>query len=207
MKNKIVILGIVLLAIGFFASHRLEPELRVYPLAMGFHLSDQGYEVYYDLPDLSTYTGEGKPMDNEGRVWHFSGKDAQSIENDILRSKKETPDMGHVQVILFSRELLADTEKYGEVLGSFVNKPVLGSGSYVFVCDDVRLVMEMGAKKTDSLGSYLVDLVDKLPRNKQVILQDLYNAYFNQEQLPQMWEVYAENEEVAIRETPVENLV
>jgi len=207
MKNKIVLLSILLLLLGLVTSHRLEPELRVYPLAMGFDLSEQGYEVYYDMPDLSSYTGEGKPMDSSERVWHFTGSDSQSIENAILRSKKETPDMGHVQVILFGRSLLENAQKYGEVLESFVRMPDLGSGAYVFVCDDVGSVMEAGSQKTDSLGRYLVDLIDKLPQKKQVILQDLYNVYYNQERLPQMGEILLENDELVLKDTIEKDLI
>lgn len=207
MKNKIILLGLALLLFGLITSHRLEPELRVYPLAMGFQLSEQGYEVYYDMPDLSTYTGEGKPMDAGQRVWFFTGSDNQSIKNAILRSKKETPDMGHVQVILLGRSLLEHTQKYGEVLESFIRLPDLGSGAYVFVCDNVGSVMEAGSQKTDSLGRYLVDLIDKLPQKKQVILQDLYNAYYNQQHLPQMEEILLENEEIVLKDAAGIDLV
>lgn len=198
MKNKMIILGALLLFWGLINSHRLEPELRVYPLAMGFDLSEQGYEVYYDMPDLSSYTGEGKPMETSERIWHLTGTNSQMVETKIAQTKKETPDMGHVQVILFGKNLLNAPDKYAEVLSSFVNNPVMGSGAYVFTCEDMDLVMKLGAEKTDSLGSYLVDLIDKLPQKEVVVLQDLYNVYYNQENMPKMMEVFIENDELVL---------
>ena len=185
---------IILLVIGLLGAHRLEPELRVYPLAMGFDLSSAGYQVYYDIPDLSVYTGEGKPMEETERIWSFQGTGNQDIEKQIAEMKKETPDMGHVQAIIFGSRLLADPVKYAEVLESFVSQPTLGSGAYVFFTGDLQGIMGVSAKKTDSLGEYLVDLLDKSPEKEPVLLQDLYNAYFNQEPLPEMMELVVEDD-------------
>ena len=90
---------------------------------------------------------------------------------------------------------------------SFIRLPDLGSGAYVFVCDNVGSVMEAGSQKTDSLGRYLVDLIDKLPQKKQVILQDLYNAYYNQQHLPQLEEILLENEEIVLKDAAGIDLV
>ncbi len=198
MKKKWILCLILLLALGLIGSHRLEPELRVYPLAMGFDVAEAGYQVYYDMPDLSVYTGDGKPMEEAQRIWSFQGSGNKEIERQMARTKKETPDMGHVQAIIFGANLLNDSEKYKAVLESFVEEPMLGSGSYVFVSSDLENVMKVSAKQTDSLGEYLVDLIDKSPDKRPVILQDLYNAYYNGEPLPQMMEVLVENDGIAV---------
>lgn len=198
MKKKGIVILAVLLAVGLIGSHRLEPELRVYPLAMGFDVIETGYLVYYDMPDLSVYTGEGKPMEESERIWSFQGNGNKDIERAIAETKKETPDMGHVQAIILGSGLLADPVKYGEVLESFVQEPMLGSGSYVFFSNDLKNVMNTSANQTDSLGEYLVDLIDKSPGRRPVILQDLYNAYYNKEPLPKMMEVLVDEETIAV---------
>lgn len=198
MKKKGILIVLVILVAALVGSHRLEPELRVYPLAMGFDAAEEGYQVYYDIPDLSVYTGEGKPMEESERIWSFQGSGNQDIERAIARTKKETPDMGHVQAIILGSNLLDDPAKYADVLESFVQEPMLGSGSYVFFSDDLQGVMKTSASQTDSLGKYLVNLIDKLPDRRPVILQDLYNAYYNKEPLPELMEVLVENETITV---------
>lgn len=198
MKKKWIWMLVILLMAGLLATHRLEPELKVYPLAMGFDVTETGYQVYYDIPELSVYTGEGKPMEESERIWHFQGIGNGDIEQQIARTKKQTPDMGHVQAILLGSSLLADSVKYTEVLESFIQEPMLGSGAYVFFSNDLQEVMSVSAAATDSLGEYLVDLIDKSPDRRPIILQDLYNAYYNEEQLPQILEVLIENGTIAV---------
>lgn len=198
MKKKIVWIVVILLAMGFLMTHRLEPELRVYPLAMGFDATATGYQVYYDLPELSVYTGEGKTMEESERVWSFEGFGSEDIERQVARTKKQTPDMGHVQAIILGSNLLADPVKYAEVLESFVQEPMLGSSSYVFFSNNLQEVMSVSAATTDSLGEYLVDLIDKSQDKQPIILQDLYNAYYNEESLPLLMEVLVENGTIAV---------
>lgn len=198
MTKKGIICLVGILGLGLVSSHRLEPELRVYPLAMGIDTDGECYQVYYDIPDLSVYTGDGKPMEEGERVWKLEGCDNQEIEAQIVRTKKETPDMGHVQAILLGTDLLEDNEKYKEVLESFVENPMLGSGSYVFVCRDLERVMNTGATQTDSLGEYLVDILDKSPDRRPMILQDLYNAYYNKEAIPRMMEILVQEDKLVI---------
>lgn len=186
MKKRMWILSGFLLAAALLASERLEPERRVYPLAMGFDGSDQGYQVCYDMPELSAYTGESKPMEEMERIWYFQGTGAKDIESQIKRGKKQTPDMGHVQAVLLGADLMSDQEKYEEVLTSFVQEPMLGSNAYVFYTEEMEHVMEVSVDTTDSLGRYLVDIMDKNPGVEPVLLQDLYNAYYNEEPLPVM---------------------
>lgn len=195
MRKKGIVGLLILGVLGLIGVHRLEPELRVYPLAMGFDLTSEGYRVYYDIPDLSVYTGDSKPMEEEERVWSFAGTGSRDINRQILETKKETPDMGHVQAILFGKNLLMQPEKYAQVLESFVNEPMLGSGAYVFAADDLAAVMSISAAQTDSLGGYLVDLLDKTPKKRPVIMQDLYNAYYNGEMIPEMTKIEVEQQE------------
>lgn len=185
--KKAISCGVALFLMGaLILTHRLEPERRVYPLAMGFDISEKGYEVYYDLPELSVYTGESKPMETSERVWHFEGADHEAIEEQIVKGKKQTPDMGHVQAIILSRDLMQEQEQYETVLTSFVQEPMLGSSAYVFVTEQMEKVMRVGAKETDSLGTYLVDIMRKTKEVQPIILQDMYNAYYNQEEQPNL---------------------
>lgn len=197
--KKAILYGVALFLIGaLILTHRLEPERRVYPLTMGFDISESGYEVYYDLPELSVYTGESKPMEESERIWHFEGANHEEIAAQITRGKKQTPDMGHVQAIVLSRNLLRNRKKYEAVLTSFVQEPMLGSSAYVFVTDQMEGVMSVGAKQTDSLGTYLVDIMDKTEEAQPILLQDLYNAYYNQNDMPILPVVWVNQGEIFV---------
>lgn len=198
--KKALSCGVALFLMGaLLLTHRLEPERRVYPLAMGFDINEGGYKVYYDLPELSVYTGESKPMEESERIWYFEGADHGEIAAQIARGKKQTPDMGHVQAIILSRELIQNQEKYENVLTSFVQEPMLGSSAYVFVTDQIEKVMSVGAKQTDSLGTYLVDIMDKTGETKPILLQDLYNAYYNQEEQLTLPVVLVNQDEILVK--------
>lgn len=199
IMKKLILWGAALfLGASLILTHRLEPELRVYPLAMGFDIGDEGYQVWYDLPELSVYTGEGKPMETGERIWYFQGQDQEEIADQITRGKKQTPDMGHVQTVLLSKNLMQDQQKYKKVLTSFVQEPMLGSSAYVFVVEQMEEIMTIGAQTTDSLGAYLVDLMDK-SEEKPVILQDLYNACYNQGEEVLLPEIYVEQNEIMVK--------
>lgn len=198
--KKALSCGVALFLMGaLLLTHRLEPERRVYPLAMGFDINEGGYKVYYDLPELSVYTGESKPMEESERIWYFEGADHGEIAAQIARGKKQTLDMGHVQAIILSRELIQNQEKYENVLTSFVQEPMLGSSAYVFVTDQIEKVMSVGAKQTDSLGTYLVDIMDKTGETKPILLQDLYNAYYNQEEQLTLPVVLVNQDEILVK--------
>ena len=81
----------------------------------------------------------------------------------------------------------------------------LGSGAYVFSCSNLEEIMKQNGETTDSLGEYLVDLVDKEEgveqREKPKILQTLYNAWYNKEPVPKLLRVVFEQEYMKVLES------
>lgn len=184
------LLGLFLLGLGITGTgcSRVEPELRAYPLAMGFDWADGKYNVYYAMPDLSTFTGEGKTADTTELLWVYEGSDYGEIEQVMHQTKQQKLDLGHVQVILFGKGLLENPEAYDATMNYLLDQPVLGSGSYVFRCPKLAAVMGENGNMTDSLGEYLTDLIKK-EKSQPAVVQDLYNAWYNKETLPQLMTV------------------
>ncbi|MGN0399183.1 MAG: hypothetical protein ACI4EO_03555, partial [Blautia sp.] len=71
-------------------------------------------------------------------------------------------------------------------------KPSVAGNIYVFSCNSPREIMELDGKELDSLGTFLVRIVESRPysrQEEQTDLQSLYNAWHNQEERPSMLQV------------------
>lgn len=193
------VLGLFLSVLGTAGTgcSRVEPELRAYPLAMGFDWADGKYNIYYAMPDLSTFTGEGKPSDTTELLWVYEGANYGEIEQVVRQTKQQKLDLGHVQVILFGEGLLENSEAYDTTMKYLLDQPVLGSGSYVFRCPELASVMGENGNMTDSLGEYLADLIKK-EKAQPAVVQDLYNAWYNKEALPQLMTVRSRDGQIEV---------
>lgn len=198
MRNGAVLALMAVLLVCFSGCRRIEPELRSYPLAMGFDWVDGRYQVYYAMPDLGTYTGEGKAEDTTSLLWTYNGASYEEIDKLINQSREQQVDLGHVQVILMGEGLLGYADAYDETMEYLLEQPVLGSGSYVLKCQDLAAVMETNGVMTDSLGEYLADLIHKASGEQPEVLQDLYNAWYNGEAAPQLMNVQVTEERIEV---------
>lgn len=198
MKKKVILLLTFALVLTNCGCRRVEPELRAYPLAMGFEWSADGYTVYYAMPNLAAYTGEGKEPEKRDLLWTYTGRDYAAIERAVKDTKEQLLDLGHVQVIILGEGLIQNKDAYGKTMEYLVGQPMLGSGSYVFASDMLAQVMAENGGMVDSLGEYLVDLLDKDPGEKPVILQGLYDAYYNREEIPELMRIEVSKEGLGI---------
>ena len=73
----------------------VEPEKRMYPMALGVDASEEGICLTYGMPDLSESTGQGKEEEDGGsRVLQISGADFTRIEKMYDQSQEKLLDMG-----------------------------------------------------------------------------------------------------------------
>lgn len=87
----------------------VEPEKRMYPMALGVDASEEGICLTYGMPDLSESTGQGKEEEDGGsRVLQISGADFTRIEKMYDQSQEKLLDMGHLQVLVMGRTLVED---------------------------------------------------------------------------------------------------
>lgn len=198
VKRAAVFAAAAVLLLSFSGCRRIEPERRAYPLALGFDWADGHYQVYYAMPDLGTYTGEGKAEDRTSLLWTYNGANYDEIERLINQSRDQQVDLGHVQVILLGEGLLGHKDAYDETMEYLLEQPVIGSGSYVLKSQDLAAVMETNGALTDSLGEYLADLIHKAAGEKPAVLQDLYNGWYNGETIPQLMNVRTAGERIEV---------
>ncbi len=203
MKKIVTLAGIILYCLIANGCQRVEPEVRAYPLAIGLDYTGTSYKIYYAMPDLSAYTGDGKSTQKHDLLWTYEGSNFKEIEKQVRSSREQLLDLGHVQVILFGENLLNSGIPYEEVIKYLNDEPMLGSGAYVFSSAALEDVMKQNGEMTDSLGEYLVDLVDKEnaveQREMPKTLQDLYNAWYNGEPVPSLLKVVLEQNYIKVQ--------
>ena len=208
MKKCIIIMGVIWTCFVLNGCQRVEPEVRAYPLAIGIDHTGASYRIYYAMPDMATYTGEDKSAGKHNLLWVYEGTDFKEIEKQVRSSREQLLDLGHVQVILFSEALLNSGQPYEEVLKYLNSETALGSGAYVFSCSSLDEIMHQNGEMTDSLGEYLVDLVDKEQgveqRERPKTLQKLYNAWYNGEPVPKLLKVVLEENYIKVMESDKE---
>ena len=157
------------------------------------------------MPDLGAYTGDGKTAEKHDLTWMYEGKDFSEIEKQVRSSREQLLDLGHVQVILFTERLLNAGSPYEEILVYLREDADLGSGSYVFACGNIDEIMNKNGELSNSIGEYLVDLVDKEEgveqREKPKTLQKLYNAWYNEEPVPDLLKVVLEENYIKVEES------
>lgn len=198
IKKVIYMTGILSLGCFCLGCQRVEPEMRAYPLAIGLDHTGEEYRIFYAMPDMNAYTGDGETAKKEDLTWLYQGVDFTEIEKQVRSSRQQLLDLGHVQVLLFTDRLLTSGKPYEETLAFLQEEAVLGSGAYVFACSNIDEIMYQNGTMTDSLGEYLVDLVDKekgeAKREKPKTLQSLYNAWYNKEKVPDLLRAALEEE-------------
>ena len=104
-KQRKRAVGVVtgILSVSLFMSGcgaAVEPEKRMYPMALGVDASEEGICLTYGMPDLSESTGQGKEEEDGGsRVLQISGADFTRIEKMYDQSQEKLLDMGHLQLL------------------------------------------------------------------------------------------------------------
>lgn len=83
----------------------IEPEKRMYPLAMGVDVSEGEYILTYAMPDLPRATGQGKEEEDGNQTLQVRGKSFEGIKSRYERSQEKYLDIGHLQILILSQDL------------------------------------------------------------------------------------------------------
>lgn len=107
--KKVATVGCIFLALVLTCSGcaGIEPEKRMYPLALGIDVSGDDFVISYGMPDLPEATGQGKEEENTDRsVLTLRGHDFDEIQQLYDRSQNRYLDIGHLEVIIMGNEML-----------------------------------------------------------------------------------------------------
>ena len=205
MKRRYRMIAVVFLLTGSLWACGVPLEDRAFPLSVAVDYTEGKYEVYYGMPDLSAETGQDKEGENSGQketVVCYRGRRMEETEELFLRSQEDYLDLGHVKAFLLGENLLKNKNAYEALLAYLEEKPSVAGNIYVFSCRSPREIMELEGTELDSLGTFLVRIVESRPysrQEEQTDLQSLYNAWHNQENRPSMLQVEAEGQTLLVK--------
>ena len=178
----------------------IEPEKRMYPLALGVNTSEEGFSLIYGTPDLPKATGQEKEEeDSEASVLSVAGSDFAQIREKYDQSQEKYLDMSHIQVILMG-DRLVESGRWTEFLTYLEQDPFVGENVYVFQTENPSAVLAWDSGGT-SIGEYLTGLLEnRLPdqQKKGMTLRQVYHQWYKSGTLPVLPAIFLENEEIRV---------
>ena len=199
-RRKQAAAGILFLCLLFSGCAAIEPEKRMYPLAMGIQESNGEFRLSYGMPDLPQATGQGKPEEEKSAsVLTIMGRDFSEIKTNYNRSQEKYLDIGHLQVILLSNEILQG-EKWKEFLSYIKKEPLAGENIYLFRTEDPEKILNWNNGGTTA-GEYLKGLLEnRLPEDKKegVTLRQAYYQWYKDRTLSEFPRILLEGEELQV---------
>lgn len=178
----------------------VEPEKRMYPLALGVDTDGDGYALTYGMPDLPEATGQQKPEEDAATVLTIRGSDFQVIEKEYNRTQEKYLDMGHLQVLILSEDILSDG-RWQPLLAYLEQEPFVGENLYVFRTADAKEVLKWKGAQGTSLGEYLLGLLENRVSGQQrkgVTLRELYHQKYKNGTLPELPEIRLKDKQIEV---------
>lgn len=200
-RKKIVpALFILFFVLGFSGCAAIEPEKRMYPLALGVQNADQGIKLSYGMPDLPQATGQKKEETGISEtVLTIEGRNFSETDRIYNRSQEKYLDLGHLQVLLFGNNFI-ESENREAFLEYIHQKPAVGEDIYVFRTEDPQAVLSWDSGGT-STGEYLRGLMEnRLPGEQRtgITLRDVYYQWIQNGTMPAFPEILLKGDEIEI---------
>lgn len=195
-KTTIVALMVFILALNGCAG--IEPEKRMYPLALGAEWSEDGWTLIYGMPELPGAEGQEKE-ESQNSVLSIKGNDFDEIEKIYNRSQEKYLDMGHLQVLILKNQLV-QSEYWKELLAYLEKEPLIGENVYVFRSEYPEQIMKWN-KNGSSTGEYLLGILEnRIPEQEKngVTLRQVYQQHYENNTLPDIPEIILQDEEIQV---------
>lgn len=195
-KTTIVALMAFILALNGCAG--IEPEKRMYPLALGAEWSEDGWTLIYGMPELPSAEGQEKE-ESQNSVLSIKGNDFDEIEKIYNRSQEKYLDMGHLQVLILKNQLV-QSEYWKELLAYLEKEPLIGENVYVFRSEYPEQIMKWN-KNGSSTGEYLLGILEnRIPEQEKngVTLRQVYQQHYENNTLPDIPEIILQDEEIQV---------
>lgn len=200
-RQKKVALAAGLCFVVFFSGcAAIEPEKRMYPLALGVNSEESGLSLIYGMPDLPQATGQEKQEESGSEtVLSITGSDFYEIERIYDRSQEKYLDMSHLQVIIMGDRLL-EGEGWKIFMEYLKEEPFVGENVYIFRTEDPEAVLSRESGGT-SAGEYLTGLLEnRLPSQQKdgVTLRLVYHQWYESGALVEIPRIIMENGELQV---------
>lgn len=196
-KKKVAAAGLIMF-IGLTGTGcaAVEPEKRLYPLALGAGVSEEGFVLKYAMPDMNVTTGQEKPDEDPVSVLTLTGKSFSEIEEVYNRSQEKFLDLGHLQVVILDENMLE--EEYRSVLIPYLKQEEhVGEDVYVFRTQMLGDVFRWKGAQESSVGEYLQGIQENRTTGQQkkgVTLREVYHQFYQDGTLPWLPSVRVDGE-------------
>ena len=177
----------------------IEPEKRMYPLAMGIDTDGGEYIITYGMPDLSRATGEGKAEEGDASVLTIYGNSFDSIEKSYERTQEKYLDIGHLQILVIGRRL-TETDKWKEFMRYLKEESLAGENIYVFQAENPEELLKWSDGGT-SFGEYVTGLIEnrmEKDKKKGVTLRQVYYQWYQRGVLQKLPEITMHDDEIQV---------
>lgn len=168
------------------------PEERAYPLTVLIDRVPEGYQVIYDMADLSAMTGQDKQGDG-GENGGDTGNSYTAAELSQIRELYDACsqyelDTGHIKAVIFGETLLGDPEAVRAVMEWLEEDSNLGRNALVFRAQQPSAIMEQRGKLGDSIGVFLTGIYENRENKTRqpVTLDDVFYTWYNRGTVPEM---------------------
>ena len=187
---------LLVLILGCTGCAGMEPEKRMYPLAMGIDAVDGDYIITYGMPDLPEATGQGKEEEEGNLTLTIRGSSFKEIEKQYERSQEKYLDIGHLQVLVLGRKMI-ESDMWGSFLKYIKDEPLAGENIYVFRTEDPGELLNW-KKGGTSPGEYITGLMENRTDGKKksgVTLRQVYQQWYQNGTLKKLPEITFERME------------
>ena len=177
----------------------IEPEKRMYPLAMGIDTDGSEYIITYGMPDLPRATGGGKAEEGDTSVLTIHGNSFDSIEKSYERTQEKYLDIGHLQILVIGRHL-TETDKWKEFMEYLKEEPLAGENIYVFQAENPEELLKWSDGGT-SFGEYVTGLIEnrmEKDRKKGITLRQVYYQWYQRGVLQKLPEITMHDDEIQV---------
>ena len=177
----------------------IEPEKRMYPLAMGIDTDGGEYIITYGMPDLPRATGEGKAEEGDASVLTIHGNSFDSIEKSYERTQEKYLDIGHLQILVIGRRL-TETDKWKEFMRYLKEESLAGENIYVFQAENPEELLKWSDGGT-SFGEYVTGLIEnRMEKDKKigVTLRQVYYQWYQRGVLRKLPEITMYDDEIQV---------
>ena len=202
-KKTAAFVSCLLCACLFFTgcSAAVEPEKRMYPLAMGADASGNELQITYGVPDLPKATGQGKEEEGSSTsVLLLSGEDFDEIQFLYDRTQEKLLDLGHLQILVLGSGAL-NGSRWQDVLDYLRQESFAGEDIYVFEADSASEILEWSGFESSSAGEYVTGLIEnRLPGEEMqaVTLGDLLYEQHRSGHIPKLPELMISEDQLYV---------
>ncbi len=197
-----VVALILALVLTLSGCQMVEPEKRAYPLVLGIDWTGDSYEIYLAMANIAKSTGQEKSgSQQDANLLVLKGKNSQEIQTMYDASQELYLDIGHVQAVVFGKELLANKEHMQAILLELEQNHDLGNSPYVFCTEQMKELFEKNGTQIESLGDYLIGLYEnRINKKSPQTLMQVYRNLHNKNELQNIPELEVSKEKIVLKE-------